>query len=80
MASANGTSCVRYTRTGNVRDGKVSRLLIYWDRARAHAARKSRHAALVLLTARARGRSSGLEAHQGGTEGANVFADLGLMQ
>jgi ketosteroid isomerase-like protein len=28
---------------------------------------------LVLLTARARGRSSGLEAHQGGTEGANVF-------
>ena len=28
---------------------------------------------LVLLTARARGRASGLEAHQGGTEGANVF-------
>ena len=28
---------------------------------------------LVLLTARARGRASGLEAHQGGTEGANIF-------
>jgi hypothetical protein len=28
---------------------------------------------LVLLTARARGRASGLVARQGGTEGANVF-------